>query len=207
MFCPLFTAWERCFPIPCSLCLSLCLTPAPSTYHSGWGPFLKPLRKGLPRGRADEDGQCSSNTGHAGEGECLLQLHLCPQSCRESEVGWTAARKQGCGTCAPEGLLWTPPLVHLVLPRGSRARQPAAPGLDPPHGLPNQFLEKHRVCFPAFTNCPLIAGWRRGWSLNGILSMGLRGIWFLSYPSHKVPEGNTWKNSSWNLSCWGDPCL
>ena len=78
MFCPLFTAWERCFPIPCSLCLSLCLTPAPSTYHSGWGPFLKPLRKGLPRGRADEDGQCSSDTGHAGEGECLLQLQPLP---------------------------------------------------------------------------------------------------------------------------------
>lgn len=29
-------------------------------------------------------------------------------------------QKQGCGTCVPEGLLWTLPLVHLLLPRGSR---------------------------------------------------------------------------------------
>lgn len=207
MFCPLFTAWEDVFQF-LVLSVSLAASPLP--------PRPTTLDEVLSSNHWGRDCQGAGLTRMDNAAVTLAMLervsaccsyNLCPLSCRESEVGWTAARKQGCGTCAPEGLLWTPPLVHLLLPRGSRARQPAAPGLDPPHGLPNQFLEKHRVCFPAFTNCPLIAGWRRGWSLNGILSMGLRGIWFLSYPSHKVPEGNTWKNSSWNLSCWGDPCL
>ena len=92
---------RRCFPIPCSLCFSQCLTPAPSTYHSGWGgPFLKQLRKGPPRGRADEDGQCSSDSGHTGECECCrayCSYTSAPLSCREWEVGWTVA---------PETRMW-----------------------------------------------------------------------------------------------------
>ena len=92
---PFVHSMRRCFPIPCSLCFSHCFTPAPSTYHSGWGgPFLKQLRKGLPRGRADEDGQCSSDSGHTGECECCrayCSYTSAPLSCREWEMGWTVA--------------------------------------------------------------------------------------------------------------------
>ena len=201
---------RRCFPIPCSLCFSHCLTPAPSTYHSGWGgPFLKQLRKGLPRGRADEDGQCSSDSGHTGECECCrayCSYTSAPLSCRKWEMGWTVALE----TRMWHMCTWGTPLDSTTSSSTLTKREqgPAASSPWPgPTTWPSKPVSKHLVCFPAFTNCPLIAEWRQGWGLDGILSMGLRGIWFLSYPSHKVPEGNTWNNSSWNLSCWGDPFL
>lgn len=99
-----------------------------------------------------------------------------PPELQEWEVDGQLPQGQGCDTQVPEGLLWSSDtVVHLLLTRGSRTQQPAPPGLDPPHSLPNQVPEKHLVCFPDFAKCPLVAGWKQGWSMDGIFTMGLRG--------------------------------
>lgn len=203
MFCPLFTAWEDVFQVLVFFVFLAAspLPPRPTTLDeevlssNHWGRDCR----GAGLTRMDS---AAATLAVLERVSARCGYTSAPLSCREWEVGWTAAPETRMGhKCA-----WGAPLDSTT-PRGTRVRQPAASGLDPPRGLPNQFLEKHRVRFPAFTNCRLIAGWRRGWGLDGILSMGLRGIWFPSYPSHKVPEGNTGNNSSWNLSCWGDPFL
>ena len=175
MFCPLFTAWEDVFQF---LVLSVSRTasplpPRPTTLDEGvlssnhwgrdcWGAGLTRMDNAAATLTMLE--RVSASCGYTSA----------PLSCRESEVGWTAAPETRMWHMCAWGAPLDPTTSASTLTKREQARQPAAPGLDPPHGLPNQFLEKHWVRFPAFTNCPLIAGWRKGWTLNGILSMGLR---------------------------------
>lgn len=174
MFCPLFIAWEDVFQF---LVLSVSLNaspllPRPTTldeevlFSNNWGRH----RQGAGLMRMDNAAATLATLESVSAAGPTAATPLPPWAAGNGRWDGQLPQKRGCGTCVPEGLLWTLPLVHLLLPRGSRAQQPAPPGLDPPHGLPNPFLGKHLVCFPAFTSCPLIAGWRQGRGLDGILS-------------------------------------